>query len=141
MKRFALATAGCALLGAAPALACGVDPPFAIVHSALPTPLPTGAIIADVEFETGDPRAYRQTVRARVRRMIQGPDTPILLLEPVRTNSCDAPFRNGRSGLIVAVLVDSRDGVPVARPIVVDMRDGFRLPDGYQLSPPPAPSS
>lgn len=122
------------LLFPRPADACGIDPPFAIIHNALPIPLPEGVIIADVEFEPADRRAlYGEGARVRVRRMIQGEAVPALILQWSLRNSCQAPFRNGASGLIVAIPISRRDGLIVASPLFVDRRKDYRLPDGFQL--------
>jgi hypothetical protein len=140
MKRLLLATAALpALLPPGNAAACGIHPPPAsIIHNSLPTPLPAGAIIAEVEVSPEDaesPVVY--WIRARVRRMIQGEAAPILILRDFgRMNTCQSPFGNGRAGLIVAVPDGHSDGIPIVRPLYVLRGSGYRLPDGYQLPPP-----
>jgi len=139
MKRFAIALSipPSLFILAASAHACGVHPaPLALIHSALPTPLPPNAIIADVEAEpdaTGAILPYG--LRVRVRRMIQGEAAPALILRTGRLNSCLDVFGNGRTGLIVAEAAGSHDGIPVVRPIFVHRSIGYRLPDGFQLFP------
>jgi hypothetical protein len=122
-----------------PAYACGLSPSYAVVHSALPNPLPTGALVAEIEIETPDPeRLYTTGLRARVRRAIAGArqGEPIILRLPERS-SCDAPFANGRSGLLVARPMAREGDLLVVWPELVSRYDGFRLPDGFQLETPP----
>jgi hypothetical protein len=135
----ALAIAGgCAmLLPAAPALTCGRTPHFAYIHSALPNPLPRGTIVALVDFlprRSARNPGFASGDRVRIRRMIQGTYRgKHLISRPAWSNSCEAPFANGRSGYIVAVARGLEHGVLVVDPISVGMDEGHRLPDGWQL--------
>ena len=139
MKRLLLAAApAAALLLPGSAAACMMDPiPEAMFHSALPRPLPAGAIVAEVEADPGvsDFMLVDGGVRVRVHRMIQGEAVPVLILYSKQLSSCEIVFGNGRRGLIVAVPAGHRDGVPVATPVFVYRRDGFRLPNGYRWPP------
>ena len=146
MKRFILAALpAAAFLLPTPASACGIHPGSALIHNALPNPLPAGTIIADVEIapEGAGPAPVVNATYARVRRMIQGEAAPMLILRTGRRNSCKEPLANGRTGLIIAVPEGHQDGVPVARAIFAHSLDGFRLRDGYQLPPagPPCVTS
>jgi hypothetical protein len=121
--------------------ACGASPNFAVVHSALPTPLPAGAFIAEVEIETRDSSKLNTTgLRARVVRAIAGArQGERIILRLTEISSCDAPFANGRSGLLVAIPRRRQGGALVVWPALVSRYDGFRLPDGFQFErlPPP----
>ena len=133
-----LAIAGaCAFLPAAPSLACSPTPHLAYVHSALPNPLPRGTIVALVDFlprrSARNPR-FASGDKARIRRMIQGSYRgKHLISRPSSETSCDAPFINGRSGFIVAVVRGLENGILVVDPITVGRYDGHRLPDGWQV--------
>lgn len=134
-------------LASSPLSACGRDDNlFAYIHDALPAPLPTGAFVAEVEFEpqeTDDVHGaiLGDNVRGRVIRHIQGDygGLEILVRRDFRT-SCDAELSNGRRGLVVARPLGVEDGVLVISPVLVTPSDGYRLPDGYQFRPP-SPSS
>ena len=117
--------------------ACGASPNLAIVHLALPNPLPAGAFIADVEIETRNARRlYAGGLRARVRRAIAGASPgERIILRLTEESSCDAPFVNGRSGLLVGIPRNREHGALVVWPLLVSRYDGFRLPDGFQLLP------
>jgi hypothetical protein len=122
-----------------PANACGNSPSYAVVHSALPTPLPTGAFVAEIEIETSDQeKLYTTGLRARVRRAIAGAHQgERIILRLLERTSCDAPFVNGRSGLLVARPWGREGEALVVRPELVSRYDGFRLPDGFQFQPLP----
>ncbi|HYD14134.1 MAG TPA: hypothetical protein VEC11_14905 [Allosphingosinicella sp.] len=142
MKRFILAALPAAvLLLPGSASACGIHPAYALIHSALPNPLPAGTVIADAEIapDGAGPAPVLHATFARVRRMIQGEAAPMLILRTGRPNSCKHPLANGRTGLIIATPEGRQDGIPVVRAIFVHANDGFRLPDGYQLPPPGPP--
>jgi len=134
-------------LTSSPLSACGRDDNlFAYIHDALPTPLPAGAFVAEVEFEpqeTDDAHGaiVGDNVRGRIIRHIQGDygGLEILVRRDFRT-SCDAELSNGRRGLVVARPLGVEDGVLVIDPILVMPSQGYRLPDGYQF-PPPSPLS
>lgn len=143
MTRIALAAAAFGLmLAPAGASACEAqDFETAIMHSALPTPLPAGTIIADVALDEGEAMAlWEDGVRARIRRLIQGDyrGATLIVRQRVVTSCGLNPFANGRAGLIVARPVEMIAGELVVAPIEVDRMTGYRLPDGYQL-PKPAP--
>lgn len=131
-----------------PSSACGRDDNLrAYVHDALPTPLPTGAFVAEVEFEpreTDDAHGgiIGDNVRGRIIRHIQGDYAgwEILVRSELWT-SCDAELSNGRRGLIVARPLGVEDGVLVIDPVMVTPSDGYRLPDGFQFQPPPPMSA
>lgn len=134
------------LLAPGPAQAClTASSHLALIHSALPAPLPEGAIVAEVEIGAGDAPLhlaaegplYSTGLSARVRRMIQGDysgDT--LILRPAHMTSCDNPFDNGRVGYVVGTVRGYEDGVLVLDPVTVRSGSGFRLPDGFRLSEP-----
>jgi hypothetical protein len=136
MRLAALAIAAL-LLPAGEARACMAgDFMEALIHDALPSPLPARTIVAWVAFESGDSRLlYSTGIRARVRRMVQGDfrGSHLLVRTSVET-SCDDPFRNGRSGLIVGIPTGTEDGLLVVHPIMVSRYQRYRLPDGYQLN-------
>jgi hypothetical protein len=140
MKRLLLAAAPiAALLLPGSATACMMDPiPGAMMHSALPRPLPAGAIVAEVEADPDatDLMLVDGGIRVRVHRMIQGEAAPVLILRADSLSSCDDVFGNGRRGLIIAIPAGHQEGIPIAMPIFVVRSQGYRLPDGYRLPPP-----
>jgi len=148
MKRLACLAAAIlsgGIFSADSAKACGFEElPFALMHSALPTPLPAGTIVAEVDAGPGA-ADFRAGARVRVRRMIQGEATPTLIVRSGRgPSNCVGFFVNGRTGFIIGTLAGSEGGIPVIWPIFAHRNDGFRLPDGYQLprpsnQPPPPP--
>jgi hypothetical protein len=76
MKRLSLAlglAAGTLFFGA-PAWACSNPQSVrAIIHSALPRPLPANTVVADVELGSGDVDVLHRTgIRARIRTLVQG---------------------------------------------------------------------
>ena len=106
------------------------------IHNVLPSPLPAGTLIADVEIASDADAAelFRSGVRARIRRLIQGEYRgDILILRASTQHSCYFPFTNGRSGLIVGVPLAFEDDVLAVDPIEVGRNQHFRLPDGFQL--------
>jgi hypothetical protein len=137
MKRLLLVAAPvAALLLPGSAAACMMEPlPSAMMHRALPRHLPAGAIVAEVEAgpDATDLMLVDGGIRVQVRRMIQGEATPVLILRVHQLSSCDVVLGNGRRGLIVAIPAGRQEGVPVATPIFVSRRNGFRLPSGYRL--------
>ena len=109
-----------------------------IIHRALPSPLPAGTLIADVEIapDSNPAELFDSGLRARIRRLDQGEFRgDYVLLRAGRQHSCYFPFTNGRSGLIVGIPVGLDGDVLVVRPIEVGRNQGFRLPDGFQLRP------
>lgn len=138
MKRLLLAAAPiAALLAPEPATACmGDSLTRALIHNAPPAPLPTGAVIAEVRFESTDLRHLQgEGVRAEVRRMIQGDYAGrTLIVRQVNPTSCSDPFENGVEGLIVAIPLGTVNGELVVNPIDAAEIDGFRLSDGFQLT-------
>jgi hypothetical protein len=141
MKRLLLVAAAAAglLLIHGRAEACMIaDAQEALVHSALPKPLPRETIIADVVFENADEnRLHQEGVRVRIRRLIQGDvqGTTMIVRQRIRS-SCGDPFANGTTGLIVAIPVEIRAGEIVVAPIDVTRGSGFRLRDGFQRGAP-----
>src|SRR4051812_19946762 len=90
--------AASALFGASPASACRIAPsnPSAMIHAGLPTPLPTGALIAEVELQPEDVASYfpEGRVRARIIRLIQGDYRGSALIFRPRNSivsDCDRP--------------------------------------------------
>lgn len=140
MKRLLLAAAPiAALLLPGSAAACMMDPiPGAMMHSALPRPLPAGAIVAEIEADPDaiDLMLVDGGIRVRVLRMIQGEAASTLILRTNGLSSCDDVFGNGRRGLIIAIPAGHREGILIAMPIFADRNLGYRLPDGYRLPPP-----
>lgn len=142
-RRTILRTAAAAILLSSPgeAAACLASSFFtALIHDALPTPLPEGAIVAEVAFESEDERAvYAGGVRARVIRMVQGHYRGgHLIVRRAFRSSCSHPFLNGTSGLLVARAAGMEQGVLVVDPIEVSRSRGFRLEDRYRLPPMPS---
>lgn len=136
MKAPAMIAASSLLLIAGPARACmAADFQEAFIHSALPRPLPAGAIVADVEFVSADERAlYGSGLRARVRRMIQSDYRGATLIVRSRTmTSCDVPFDNGVAGLLIGIPVGMEGETPIVAPVRAQRSEGFRLPNGYAL--------
>jgi hypothetical protein len=140
MVRKWLRVAAALLVAGLPAAAdaCGLSPGFALIHSALPRPLPQGLFIAQVEIDRSTISGYQSFagVRARVIKVIQGAaGTTAILLKPHEITSCDAPLRNGSSGFIVGIPRGVEGDVLVVEPLTADVRDGYRLPDGFSISP------
>lgn len=134
-----------ASLSAAPARACyTASGERALIHGALPNPLPNDSIVVEVDILPVDERAlYRQGIVARVRRAIQG-DVPggILILRWPNPSSCDRPFDNGRSGYMIAVARgQTAAGPPVegpgllVEPFPSQRAEGFRMRDGATIPP------
>jgi hypothetical protein len=117
------------------AQACPGTPGFAVIHSALPRPLPEGVFIAEVEIDRTTLRSYwGRGIRARVRHVVQGdPRVTRIILRNEVTTSCDAPLANGATGLILGLPRGRRQGVLIVEPITAHANDGFRLPDGISV--------
>lgn len=115
--------------------ACGLEAGgSSFVHRALPAPLPAGTVIAEVQFPA---ERTAEFFRVRVLRMIQGEPAAILQLASLgRRNSCDQFIEPNTRGFVMGRLIGMDRGVPVINPIRVHASDGYRLPDGFQLSPP-----
>lgn len=137
MRRAPLLTAAALLAAGLPAAAeaCGASPGFALIHSALPMPLPDGVFIAEVEIDRSTLRDYMGNgVRARVTRVIQGdPEAADLLLRNSFITSCDAPLANGASGLLLGLPRGREGEVLIVDPITAHRIDGFRLADGFSV--------
>ncbi|MEA3000561.1 MAG: hypothetical protein QOK17_2394 [Sphingomonadales bacterium] len=121
------------------AVACGGPRNFALIHSGLPNPLPKDTFIAEVEIETSDQwKLYTSGLEARVTRPIAGAyrGERIILRLP-EENSCDSPFANGRSGLLVAIPRSREGDAWVLWPALVSQYDGYRLRDGFQFGKSP----
>lgn len=112
------------------------DDTRALIHSALPTPLPDRAVVLEVTFRQGDWRGLNGSgARVRVRHVIHGSIAGryvLVRLGPF-SSSCDYPFGNGRSGTIVGVVIGSEGGVDIVRPVFARRGSGFRLENGYQF--------
>ena len=131
--------AAAALLAGLPAAAeaCGVSPNRALIHSALPAPLPEGVFIAEVEIDLSTMRDYGEGgVRAEVKRVVQGdPQAVRLILRSDYTTSCDAPLANGAAGLILGLPRGREGEALIVHPIAAHRNDGFRLTDGFSVRP------
>ena len=109
---------------------------LAIIHDALPRPLPRDTFVAEVSFPgTNVTPLYQGGERARVKRVVQGdPAIREFLVERVLSDRCDKAFENGREGLVVVIPKDlPRGNQQKVEPIFVRRGDGFRLPDGFQI--------
>jgi len=134
--RFARLAAAALLAGlSAAAEACAGTPGFALIHSALPAPLPEGVFIADVEIDRSTLRNYSgEGVRARVRQVVQGDrHASQIVLRSSITTSCDAPLANGAAGLILGLPRGWEGYALIVDPITVHRLDGFRLADGFSV--------
>lgn len=136
MKRCQVALIAGLMVVAEPASACLIaDSQEALIHSALPSHLPSDAIALDVVIDTGDPSSlYGSGLRVRVRRTIQGSfqGTEVALRTAIET-SCDAPFANGTSGIVVGYLT-GEGPEQTLNPIFVKRGDGFQIPSGRPVS-------
>ncbi len=126
------------LMGIAePASACLIaDSQEALIHSAPPSRLPSDAVVLDVEVDAGGPSSlYGSGLRLSVRRILQGDvrGAEMRLRTPVET-SCDAPFANGTSGIVVGYLVGEGSEQTLS-PVFVRRGDGFQIPAGDPVSP------
>jgi hypothetical protein len=114
------------------AAACGTSPFYAIIHSALPKALPDGLFVAEVEVEASDfYPLYTTGLRARVTKLIAGGTVNEIILRRPVGSSCDAPFANGKSGLVVGIAKQRVGDRLVVWPLLVSRHDGFTLPDGF----------
>jgi hypothetical protein len=129
------------MLSSQAACACGVSPSFAVIHSALPDPLPEGAFVAEVEIKTKDQwQLYATGLRAYVTKTIVGTsqvERVILRLPVAENTSCDAPFANGRSGIIVGIPEKRKGKALVVWPVLVSRYDGFTLSGVTKLTKSP----
>ncbi|MDO9337408.1 MAG: hypothetical protein Q7T61_13490 [Caulobacter sp.] len=130
----AIAVAGLVAF-ASPASACRwVGNHRALIHSAVTIALPAKAIVLDVEFDGENPDAmYRGGLRARVNRVVAGSyEGDFVLIKRPAASSCDHPFDNGSSGLIVGFLTKDESFFPV----LVQHQSGFQLrADDLVLAP------
>ncbi len=136
LRRVFLAAA-LGLAAPAAARACMVGDAFrALIHRRLPGRLPHQAVALEVRFIDHDERRlYRKGLRARVSRVIQGEGIgPVVLVRETVWTSCDYPFLNGTSGLLVCVLRGKESGMSVLHPVMVTQGSGFRLSDDFELS-------
>ncbi len=112
-----------------PASACSTsESQQALIHSALPPILPIGAVVLDVKIDTSNSaRLYRSGLPARVLSVRHGEvqSTTVVLRTPIGT-SCDAPFANGSTGIIVGFWTGEGDDRALS-PVFVTRGDGFRL--------------
>jgi len=126
------------VLGVAhPAFACMTsDSQQALIHSALPPILPDGAVVLDVDIDTSNPnRLYSSGLPARVRNVRYGDVqvSTVLLRTPIGT-SCDAPFANGSSGLIIGFWTGEGDERSIT-PVFVMRGEGFALAGDALVQP------
>lgn len=137
MIRLGIAFVVSAIAIAQPASACLVaESQEALIHSALPSPVPADAVVLEVVVESGDVRSlYGSGLRLSVRRIIQGDvrGAEMRLRTPVET-SCDAPFANGSSGIVVGYLTGEGSEQTLS-PVFVRRGDGFQIPAGGPVSP------
>ncbi len=101
----------------------------ALIHSAVPDPVPEGAIVAEVILLSTDlAELYSTGARARVVRRIHGaiPGDQILV-RPARFTSCSHAFANGTTGILVAMPGEIENGHLVVTPIEAEAANGFRL--------------
>lgn len=110
---------------AGPASACRwIGNHRALIHSAVPSVLPTGAVVLDVEIEPENDSLYREGMRARVRRVVSGDfDHAIVTIRLEGQGSCDHPLENGSAGMIVGFLMP--DGY--LSPLLVQQQNGYQL--------------
>lgn len=133
LRQFTLSL-GLALTIAVEARACGVSPSFAVIHSALPKSLPDGLFVANVEIETeSEWEIYENGLRAHVKRMIAGVPVESVILKLPEATSCDKPFANGRSGLVVGIPKEWSGSILIVLPLLVSRYDEFRLPSDFKL--------
>lgn len=127
------------LMSAAPASACILmENQLALIHSAVPADLPRALVVVQAEIPPAatESQLYDLGLRARIRRTIQGDyQGEFIRLRASVETSCDAPFDNGRSGLIVGYPRGLEGGELVIEPILAQRSDGFKLAEGYTLSP------
>ena len=137
VKRLARLVVAAAMLTASSSiLACGASSGSSFVHRALPAPLPAGVVIAEVQFPV---ERTAEFFRVRVLRMIQGAPAATLQLASLgRRTSCDEFIEPDTRGFVMGRLIGMDRDVPVIDPIRVDAFNGYRLPDGFQVSPPSA---
>ncbi|HYE28946.1 MAG TPA: hypothetical protein VEA61_12045 [Allosphingosinicella sp.] len=136
--RSVLRPAAAALIAAAvPAAgeACSYSPGLALIHSALPTRLPKGVFVAEVEIDRSTVRESRDAVAlARVTKVIQGdPDVSQLRLRMGPITHCDEPLANGAAGLLLGLPRGREGHALVVEPIFVHRIYAYRLPDGFSL--------
>lgn len=119
-----------ALLAAGEARAC----PRALIHDGLPMDFDSRLVVALVDIEWTIPATlYERGATARVRRIVQGRyDGDLLILRP-EESSCSAPFRNGRSGLVVGIPIGMEDGVLVLDAFEISAGSGYRMPERYRV--------
>ena len=120
---------------AGPASACRwIGNHRALIHSALPSVLPPEAIVLDVQIEgenSGD--LYRDGLRARVRRVVSGDfDGAFVVVKLAGASSCDSPFENGSSGLIIGFWTPEE----TFSPVLVQQQYGFQLRPGDLVAAP-----
>jgi hypothetical protein len=137
MIRLGIAFFASTIAIAQPASACLVaESQEALIHSALPSPVPADAVVLEVVVEPGDVRSlYGSGLRLSVRRIIQGDvrGAEMRLRTPVET-SCDAPFANGTSGIVVGYLTGEGSEQTLS-PVFVRRGDGFQIPTGGPVGP------
>lgn len=137
MIRLGIAFVASVVAIAQPASACLVaESQEALIHSALPSPLPADAVVLNVVIGSGDASSlYGSGLRLRVRRILQGDvqSAEMRLRTPVET-SCDAPFANGSSGILVGYL-NGEGSEQTLSPVFVRRGDGFQIPAGSPVSP------
>lgn len=137
MIRLGIAFVASAIAIAQPASACLIaESQEALIHSALPSPVPVDAVVLEVVVESGDVRRlYGSGLRLSVRRIIQGDvrGAEMRLRTPAWT-SCDAPFANGSSGIVVGYLTGEGSEQTLS-PVFVRRGDGFQIPTGGPVRP------
>ena len=135
------------LVAPSPALACFDSANSgALIHNALPDPLPHGAVVLDASLPQEDGMSlYQAGMRIRIRRVVHGDlrGRYALLRLDAPISSCDQPLSNGRHGLVIGMVIGPRKDVPIIRPAFAVQGQGYRLSNGYQFpkgfDQPPGP--
>lgn len=124
----------------------------AYIHTELPSPLPVGAFVAEVEFDPTDlndpdPDFVGKGHRAKIVRHVQGDFSGWSII--ARRNlwtSCDSVFANGLRGWVIGRELGLEGDSLVINPVMVSTFEGYRVPDAFELRPatetaPPEPVS
>jgi hypothetical protein len=99
----------------------------ALIHSELPNPFPKNAIVAEVVIERApESSLWKSGLRAKVTKWHFGGTGREVILQNDISSSCDAPFKNGRTGIIVGRERGVRNGVLVVEAFLVSAVDGYR---------------
>ena len=125
------------LLAPATARACG-GPGFGYLHRALPSRIPADAIVAEIELELNDKVDLRPTssesVRGRVRRVIQGYYSGATLIVRSPLMCGVSPFGNGQSGFLIGTPDGMENGELVVDPTLAPRSSTPGTLDALRLS-------